>query len=233
MIAGPGEETGPGPGAPTPTRLPVGVLISGQGTNLDAILRRCDAGTLDAEVRVVISNRSNAPGLAFSRQRDIPTYVCPRSKYESREQQQDTMRDLLVGRGVQLVVLAGFDQILSPGFVEAFSYRMVNLHPSLLPAFGGGMNAIRDALEHGVKITGCTVHFIASDFPEADSGPIVAQAAVPVLEGDDEETLLTRVHEAEHRLLPHAIQLFAEGRVQVQGRRVQILEASSRVRPDR
>jgi len=199
-------------------------LISGQGTNLEAILRRIEAGTLDVDVRVVISNRPGAPGLAFSRERNIPTYVYARSDFPSRDAQQDAAQAQLEQAGVELVVLAGFDQILSESFVDAFSYRMINLHPSLLPAFGGGMHAVRDALDYGAKVTGVTVHFIAADFPAADSGPIISQAAVPVLEGDDEESLLARVQAAEHRLLPDVIQLFAEHRVQVTGRRVRVLE---------
>jgi phosphoribosylglycinamide formyltransferase 1 len=204
--------------------LPIGVLVSGQGTNLEATLRRIEAGTLDAEVRVVVSNRPSAPGLERSRARGIPTFAFPRSAYPSRDEQQEAMRATLVEHGAELVVLAGFDQILGADFVDAFSYRMINLHPSLLPAFGGGMHAVRDALEYGAKVTGCTVHFIASDFPDCDSGPIIAQEIVPILESDDEDALLARVHEVEHRLLPDAIQLFAERRVQVDGRRVRILE---------
>jgi phosphoribosylglycinamide formyltransferase-1 len=214
-------------GVDRPTRLlPIGVLISGQGTNLDAILQRCEAGQLDAEVRVVVSNRSKAPGLEHSRRRGIPTHAFLRSGYPSREAQQVAMKDCLVEHGVELVVLAGFDQILSDEFVEAFSFRMINLHPSLLPAFGGGMHAVRDSMEYGAKVTGCTVHFIASDFPECDSGPIVAQEAVPILEEDDEDSLLARIHAVEHRILPDAIQLFAEGRVQLDGRRVRVLQHS-------
>ena len=110
--------------------------------------------------------------------------------------------------------------------MEQFSYRIVNLHPSLLPAFGGGMHAVRDALEHGAKVTGCTVHFVATEYPETDTGPILLQEAVPVREDDSEQTLLARIHEVEHRLLPAAIQLIAEGRVRIEGRRVRILEAA-------
>jgi phosphoribosylglycinamide formyltransferase 1 len=205
-------------------RLPIGVLVSGQGTNLEAILGRIEARTLDAEVRVVVSNRPSAPGLERSKARGIPTFAFPRSEYGGRDAQQEAMRATLVEHGVELVVLAGFDQILGADFVEAFSFKMINLHPSLLPAFGGGMHAVRDALDYGAKVTGCTVHFIASDFPDCDSGPIISQETVPILESDDEEALLGRVHELEHRLLPDAIQLFAEGRVRVDGRRVRILE---------
>ena len=206
-------------------RLPIGVLISGQGTNLRAILQCTDAGTLDAEVRVVISNRPQAAGLAHSRDRGIPTFVFARADYADRTDQQHAMAECLERCGAQLVVLAGFDQILSDDFVHRFSFRMLNLHPSLLPAFGGGMHAVRDALEHGVKLTGCTVHFLAEEFPEADSGPIVLQESVPVEDDDTEASLLARVHEAEHRLLPAAIQLYAERRLVIEGRRVRVLPA--------
>ena len=200
--------------------LPIGVLISGKGTNLDAILRRCADGSVDAEVRTVISNRSNAEGLGLGRRAAIPTYVFARGEYPDREAQQTAMADCLESRGVQLVALAGFDQILVPSFVARFPLRMINLHPSLLPAFAGGMHAVRDALEAGVKITGCTVHLVTDDL---DGGPIITQEAVPVAEDDDEESLLARVHEAEHRILPAAIQLFAEGRLRIEGGKVRIL----------
>ncbi|MBM2810233.1 MAG: purN [Chloroflexi bacterium] len=204
-------------------KLPVGILLSGQGTNLRAILDRCEAGTLDAEVRVAISNRPEAPGLAFARERGVPCVVLSRGEFTSRDAQQEGMARCLEDHGVDLVVLAGFDQILSDRFVKQFSFRMINLHPSLLPAFGGGMHAVRDALAHGVKVTGCTVHFLAIEFPDADSGPIILQESVPIDDNDTEETLLARVHEAEYRLLPAAIQLIAEGRLRLEGRRVRIL----------
>src|SRR5437870_8384895 len=136
-------------------RLPIAVLISGQGTNLQSIVERCAAGTLDAEVRLVISNRPDAPGLAYSRERGMPTVVFVRADYGGRAEQQRAMVQALEQAGAELVVLAGFDQILTDEFVHRFSFRMLNLHPSLLPAFGGGMHAVRDALEHGVKVTGC------------------------------------------------------------------------------
>jgi phosphoribosylglycinamide formyltransferase-1 len=212
------------------SKLPIGVLISGQGTNLRAILERCDAGTLDAEVRVVLSNRPDAAGLAHSRKRAIPTFAIPRADYPGRIEQQRALIAQLDLYGVELVVLAGFDQILSDEFVHRFSFRLINLHPSLLPAFGGGMHAIRDALSHGAKVTGCTVHFVAEEFPAADSGPIIVQEPVLIQEGDTEESLLARVHEAEYRALPAAIQLLAEGRLVVEGRRVRILPAAAPAR---
>lgn len=133
------------------------------------------------------------------------------------------MAEALVAHGVELIVLAGFDQILSDDFVRRFSCRIMNLHPSLLPAFGAGMHAVREALQWGVKVTGCTVHFIGSEFSEADSGPVIVQEGVRVEEDDTEESLLARIHEAEYRILPAAIQLYAEGRLRVEGRRVRIL----------
>jgi len=208
-------------------QLPIGVLISGQGTNLRAILERCASGELDAQVRVVMSNRPAAPGLAYSRERGIPTFSYPRADYPDRTSQQREMASALRQHGVELVVLAGFDQILSDKFVHEFSFRIINLHPSLLPAFGAGMHAVRDALEHGAKVTGCTVHFVAEEFPATDSGPIVLQESVPIEEDDTEASLLTRVHEAEYRLLPAAIQLFAQRRLVVEGRRVRILAPAS------
>jgi phosphoribosylglycinamide formyltransferase-1 len=207
-------------------KLPVGVLISGKGTNLDAILGRCEDGTLDADVRAVISNRPEAEGLAYGRNRDVPTYAFPRSDYPDRRAQQLAMGQCLAERGVDLVVLAGFDQILVPEFVAQFPDRMINLHPSLLPAFSGGMHAVRDALEAGVKVTGCTVHLVTDDL---DGGPIILQEAVPVEDDDDEASLLARIHTAEHHILPAAIQMFAEGRLRIEGKRVRSLRASTPV----
>jgi phosphoribosylglycinamide formyltransferase 1 len=207
-------------GAAIPRLLPIGVLISGKGTNLDAILSRCADGSLQAEPRAVVSNRATADGLAFSREKGIPTFAFSRNDYVDRHAQQIAMADWLEQHGVELVVLAGFDQILVPEFVARFPGRMINLHPSLLPAFPGGMHAVRDALAAGVKITGCTVHFVTDDL---DGGPIILQEAVPVAEDDDEASLLARIHEAEHRILPAAIQLLAEGRIRIEDRKVRIL----------
>jgi phosphoribosylglycinamide formyltransferase-1 len=200
--------------------LPIGVLISGQGTNLAAILRRCEEGVLEADVRVVIANRPEARGLEHARRAAIPTHVFSRSEYPDRVEQQRAIADCLFDRGVQLVVLAGFDQILVPEFVHRFPDRIINLHPSLLPAFSGGMHAVRDALNHGVKVTGCSVHFATDDL---DGGPIIAQEAVAVEEDDTEAMLLARIHEVEYRLLPASIQLFAQGRLRIEGKRVRVL----------
>jgi len=208
-------------------KLPIGVLVSGQGTNLGIILDHSSRGVLAAEVRVVLSNRPSAPALELSRALGIPTLALPREDYPDRVAQQHVMKEALLSHGVDLVVLAGFDQILTSELVDQFSFRILNLHPSLLPAFGGGMHAVRDALQHGAKVTGCTVHFVATDYPETDTGPILLQEAVPIREDDDEQTLLARIHEVEHRLLPAAIQLIAEGRVQIEGRRVRILSPTA------
>ena len=203
-----------------PGALPIGVLISGKGTNLSAILERCADGALDAEVRVVISNRASAEGLVVGRERELPTVVFARGDFADRSVQQAAMADCLEAHGAQLVVLAGFDQILVPEFVARFPRRMINLHPSLLPAFPGGMHAVRDALAAGVKVTGCTVHFVTDDL---DGGPIILQEPVRIAEDDDEASLLARVHEAEHRILPDAIQLIAEDRLRIEGGKVRIL----------
>ena len=213
---------------PAPLRL--GVLISGAGTNLNAILVEAETGALNAEVRVVISNRADAPGCAFGRDRGIPTLVMTRADFPNRAAQQESMADTLVEHDVELVVLAGFNQILNPEFVHRFSWRMINLHPSLLPAFGAGMHGVRDALEWGAKVSGCTVHFIADEFQATDSGPVILQEAVPIEEDDTEESLLARVQQAEYRALPRAIQLFAENRLQIEGRRVHVLPADGELR---
>lgn len=207
--------------------LRVGVLFSGAGTNLNAILEACERHEIDAEVCVAITNRPQAAGCQYSRNRGIPTLVMPRESFPTRAAQQAAMADALREHEVELVVLAGCDQILNadPRFASSgpFANRMINIHPSLLPAFGGGLHAVRDALAWGVKVTGVTVH-IAND--ELDAGPIILQTPVPIEEGDTEESLFERIQEVEHRLLPAAIQLFADDRLRIEGRRVRILPAA-------
>lgn len=194
----------------------VAVLISGRGSNLQALIDAIAAGRLDAEIVVVICNHKNAPGMQRARAAGIATYVFVRRDYESREAQHEAMLACAQRHGAELIVLGGFDRILARAWVEAYPNRIINIHPSLLPAFAGGMNPKpqQDALEAGVKIAGCTVH-IATD--EVDAGPIVAQAAVPVLTDDTVETLANRILAQEHRLLPQVVQWFAEGRVHVEG----------------
>jgi phosphoribosylglycinamide formyltransferase-1 len=198
------------------------VLVSGRGTNLMAIHAAIERGALAARIALVGSNRPEAPAVAWARAHGLPVAVCARADFPSRTAAQVALAAHLKEAGAALVVLAGWDQLLADEFVAAFEGRLLNVHPSLLPAFAGTMHAVEDALAHGVKITGCTVHYVTA---EIDAGPIVLQAAVPVHDDDTPETLLARIHEQEHRLLPAAIALHATGRVQIDGRRVRILAA--------
>ena len=201
----------------TTKQLPIGVLISGRGSNLQAILDAVERGEVSARVVVVISNREGAFGLERARRHGIPTLVFPRRDFASREEQQAAVAAELLRRGVELVVLAGFDQVVGAALLESFPNAIINIHPSLLPAFGGGLHAQREALEHGVKLTGCTVHLVTQ---EVDAGPILLQAAVEVRDDDTEETLANRILVQEHRLLPKTIDLIARKRVRIEGRRV-------------
>lgn len=202
-------------------RIRLGILVSGRGSNFEAIAEAIDRGTLVAEIAIVISNHADARAVERARQRGLPVTVIERAAYPSRTAQHTAIAEALRAAGVDLVVAAGFDRILEPVVVEAFADRIINIHPSLLPAFPG-LHAQAQALEYGVKIAGCTVHFVTQ---ELDAGPIILQAAVPVHEDDTVETLAARILAEEHRILPQAIQLFAEGRLQREGRRVRIKEA--------
>lgn len=197
----------------------LGILISGRGSNFEAIANAISRGKLDAEIAIVISNRANAPGLEIARQRGLPVRVIP-SQGLDREAYDKLLVDELRTHEVELVCLAGFMRLLSAHFVRAFPDRVLNIHPSLLPAFPG-LDAQRQALDHGVKITGCTVHFV-DEF--LDSGPIVLQSAVPVLDNDTVDTLSARILAQEHAIYPKAIQLIAEGKAKIDGRRVKIQE---------
>jgi phosphoribosylglycinamide formyltransferase-1 len=185
----------------------LGVLISGRGSNLQAILDAIRGGKLDARVGVVVSNVEGAPGLERARAAGVPTEVLSHKDYASRERYDEALVERLHAHDVDLVCLAGFMRLLSPVFVRAFRGRILNVHPSLLPSFPG-LHAQRQALEHGVKVTGATVHFVDE---ELDHGPILLQSAVPVLEDDDEESLSARILEQEHRIYPEAIALVLEG----------------------
>jgi len=179
----------------------LGVLVSGRGSNLRNLLDR------GFEVVAVATNRPSCGGAQIARERGIPLGEFSQRRFESVEARDQAMRDWLISRGVEIVVNAGYDRILSPGFVRAFPGRILNVHPSLLPAFGGGMDAVQRALAAGVKITGCTVHLVTD---EVDAGPIILQAAVPVLPGDTPETLHARIQVEEHRILPEAIRIVSE-----------------------
>lgn len=200
--------------------LPVGVLASGRGSNFEAIVRASESGQVPARVVVLVSDRPDARALDVARRHGIETVVVERRDHPSREAHDKAVADALDRRQVALVCLAGYMRILSADLVRHFHGRLLNIHPSLLPAFPG-LHAQRQAIEHGVRVAGATVHFVDEGL---DSGPIVLQAAVPVRSGDTEAALAQRILAEEHRLYPEAIRLFAEGRLRIDGRRVHIAE---------
>ena len=197
----------------------LGILISGRGSNLEAIANSIARRKLDAEIAMVISNRASAAGLDIARERGIPMRVIPSAGMD-RETYDKLLIDELRTHEVDLVCLAGFMRLLSADFIRAFPNRVLNIHPSLLPAFAG-LDAQRQALEYGVRITGCTVHFV-DEF--LDSGPIVIQSAVPVLDEDTVESLSARILAQEHLIYSQAVGYIVEGRVTIEGRRVVIRE---------
>jgi len=192
--------------------LRVGVLASGSGTNLAALIAAQQDGRLGAEIAAVICNVPGARALQRAREAGVPAILVDHKAHPSRETFEAEIDRHLQAHGVGLVVLAGFMRILSPWFVSRWQGRIVNVHPALLPSFPG-LHAARQALQAGVRITGCTVHLVDEG---TDTGPILAQAAVPVLPGDDEASLHARVQKEEHRLLPWVVRLFAEGRIRVE-----------------
>ena len=196
--------------------MTLGVLISGRGSNLQAIIDAIAAGRLAARIAVVISNKPGAFGLERAARAGIETLVMPHKGYADRVDYDRALAEALKARGVELVCLAGFMRLLGPAFLDQFPNAVLNIHPSLLPAFPG-VDAQRQAFEHGVKVAGATVHLVT---PELDAGPIVAQEAVPVLDDDTAETLAARILEVEHRLYPAAIATLAGGSWRVEGRRV-------------
>lgn len=202
----------------------VGVLISGRGSNLDALLRAFPAGHQIVHICWVGTNRPQCAGLQYARSAGLPVHLFPRSAYADRQAQQLAISRALEQEGIQLVVLAGFDQIVTAPLLQPFEGRVINIHPSLLPAFGGTLHAQAEALAYGVKVSGCTVHYVNEDI---DAGPIIAQAAVPVFATDSVESLANRILDQEHRLLPVVVKWIAEGRVSAQGRRVRISEGAA------
>ena len=193
----------------------IGVLISGRGSNLQAIIDSIAAGRLDAEIAVVVSNRANAAGLERARAAGIETLYIDHKRYPSREAFDLAVVAALRQRGVSLVCLAGFMRLLSAAFVEAFPNRILNIHPSLLPAFVG-LDGQRQAWEYGVKVSGATVHVVT---PELDAGPIVLQAVVPVRDDDTPDTLAARILAEEHRIYPEAVGIMLAGGWRIEGRR--------------
>jgi len=193
----------------------LGILLSGRGSNFEAIARNIEAGRIPARIRVVVSNREDAPGLALAKKMGLTGRFIP-SHGKEREAYDREVVAVLREFQVDLVCLAGFMRVLSPYFVREFPHRILNIHPALLPAFRG-VDAQKQALEHGVKLTGCTVHLVDEG---VDTGPIVCQAVVPVLDDDTVETLSARILKEEHRIYSEAICLLVEDRIQIEGRRV-------------
>ena len=194
-------------------RLKVAVLISGRGSNLEALIAACATPGFPAEIALVISNREDAGGLAHATKANIATLVIPHKAYPSRETFDAALTNAIEKTGSELVCLAGFMRLLTPGFVARWRDRLINIHPSLLPSFPG-LDTHQRVLDAGKSFTGCTVHYVRA---EMDSGPIIVQAAVPVLAGDTADTLAARVLTAEHRAYPLALRLIGEGRVSVVG----------------
>jgi phosphoribosylglycinamide formyltransferase-1 len=201
-------------------RIGVGVLASGRGSNFEALARAVEDGRVPARLALLVSDRRDAPALDIARRHAIEAVAIESRAHASREGHDRDVAEALDARGVGLVCLAGYMRILGPAFVRHFAGRLLNVHPALLPAFPG-LHAQRQALEHGVRISGATVHFVDEG---VDTGPIVLQAAVPVLDDDTEETLSARILAEEHRIYPEAVRLFAEGRLRLEGRRVRLLK---------
>lgn len=199
-------------------RHPIAVLVSGGGTNLQAILDACDRGEIPCRVALVISNKEDAYGLVRAKTHGIPTEIVRHRDFPTREAFDARLVDAIRDSGAELVCLAGFMRVLTPVFVRAFPNRILNIHPALLPSFPG-THAQKQALEYGVRFSGCTVHFLDEG---VDTGPIIVQAVVPVYDDDTEESLGARILSQEHRIYPMAIRLFFQGRLHIEGRRVKI-----------
>jgi phosphoribosylglycinamide formyltransferase 1 len=202
----------------------IGVLASGTGSNLQAILDGCASRSIPAEVAVVICNVPGAKALQRAEAAHVPAVLLPHQKFPNRDEFDQELVLTLQKHRVDLLCLAGFMRLIGPVLLQAFHNRILNIHPSLLPAFPG-LHAVRQALAAGARVAGCTVHVVDAG---TDTGPILIQAAVPVLDSDTEETLAARILVQEHRCYPRAIALWAEGRVQIEGRRVRIAGAATR-----
>lgn len=205
-------------------RKKLGVLVSGNGSNLQAIIDQSRSTGYPAEVAVVVSSHSEARALERARAAGIPGYAVERADFASNNDHNGAILDKLKEHGVDLIVLAGYMRLVGSAILDTYRDAVINLHPSLLPSFPGA-HAIKDALEAGVKITGITIHFADETY---DTGPIIIQEVVPVQQEDTEETLGARVHKVEHRHLPYAVKLWASGRLRIVGRRVNILPKKDR-----
>jgi phosphoribosylglycinamide formyltransferase-1 len=204
-------------------KLRLAVLASGGGTNLQAIIDHCHKGTLAAEIVLVVSNNPDAGALERAERAGIPQCCIDHRDFSDRAEFDRAVVAAIKMAGADLIVLAGFMRLISDVFLEAFPERIINIHPALLPAFPG-LNVHRKAIDYGARFSGCTVHFVDSG---VDTGPIIAQAVVPVLPEDDEETLAARILQQEHRIYPQAIQWLAENRIRIENRRVRILDTRS------
>ena len=205
------------------SKLPIGVLISGSGTNLQAIIEAIERGDLNAEIRVVISNRAGVQGLERAHKHGLRALVINHRDFASREDFDREILTRLGELGVELVVLAGFMRLFSRVMIEAYPNRVMNIHPALSPMFPG-IHGPREALDYGVRVSGCTVFFVTEGM---DTGPVIIQAAIPVMDDDDEERLAARIRSEEHRIYPEAIRLYQQGRLEVVGRKVRIKDFSA------
>lgn len=207
---------------PAPHKLRLGILASGSGSNLQAIIDRCADSSIDAEIVLVLSNVPGAGALARAEKAGIATALIDHRTFTARADFDQAVVTALQAADVDLVVLAGFMRIISAPFIAAFPERIINIHPALLPAFPG-LHVQRRAIEAGARFAGCTVHFVDGG---VDTGPILIQAVVPILDDDNEESLSARILVQEHRVYPRAIQFLAQGRVRIEGRRVRIADAA-------
>ena len=197
----------------------VAVFLSGRGSNFMAIREGVQSGAIGAEIGLVLSNKADAPGLLKAKEWGLETAFLDPKLFASRDDYDRAAAAEVEKRGIDLICLAGYMKVLTPGFCDAFKYRIVNIHPALLPSFPG-LHVQQKAVDWGVRYSGCTVHFVAA---EVDMGPIILQAVVPVLQDDTEETLAARILVEEHKVYPESVRLYFEGRIEVRGRRVFIL----------
>lgn len=204
-------------------KVRIGVLISGGGTNLQALIDEVEKGNINGEISVVISDRKGAYGLERAKKHGIKAIALDRKDYKDKVEFTRGLMDALLENNIELIVLAGFLTILASEFIEEYKGRIINIHPSLIPAFCGegfyGQKVHSAVLEYGAKITGATVHFVDEG---ADTGPVILQESVPVMEDDTPETLAARVLKVEHKLLPQAVKLYCDGRITIEGRKVRI-----------
>jgi phosphoribosylglycinamide formyltransferase-1 len=203
--------------------LKLGVLISGSGSNLQSIIDNIEKGSLNAVIKIVVSNNPAALGITRAKKHGLPVTVLKNEDFKNREDYDLELISILKSKDVDLIVLAGFMRILTPAFLRAFPQKVINIHPALLPSFPG-THGQKKAFDYGVKFSGCTVHFVDEG---VDTGPIIIQSIVPVYPDDTEEILAARILKEEHRIYPQAIQFIAEGRIEIKGRKVRIKAADN------